>query len=491
MADLYTNNLADLNAINKGLILPDAYFGQIASRCFMPRQNTTAAGFFKGVDAFRVFERGNSFRVGWYRGKQQNQQESAPTTGDATLAAAIYRPLAGSFVFPRLTGDATPVPHLNGTILWLDFDFATDFKPGEWFQSYTLQDSSSGVYWRQAQAQDHAIPNMTGNNGPSNGARPALTDPLVGGQFGEYSYPPVAVWAYTRLPSVAVVSDSHSETGTEGSRPPNYDQGIDVAAIGARFAYTSFAESSTQLAQYLAATKTIRNQLIEGHSHVYNGMGFNDAVAGGLSVDQVLANDVTFVSLYPTKKHLAGTIMPSTATTDGHNSLSTQTVSGNALKFREINTRRRKGVGGASLILDTADGVDPFRTGKIMVGRNPAAATLGKTVSFTGSIPANSDVLTVAGAPTGGAIEPGDPIIDSITGSPTPALCGAEIDAQLTGTTGGAGTYRITRKQVSAVASRTMYVAGLIAPDTIHQTAPSAELARVRCLDAQVAQIRR
>lgn len=444
------------------------YLGQVATRCFVPRNKAAGPNYIRGVDMVWTRDRAVNPKIGWGRWIVTGHEEVA-ATGDITFVAGIQLP-DGTNIYANQCPGGASVAFTSGSTLFLDF--TADIPANTRVKLFTLQDSatSAEVIWRQGQAQDQNAPDC-GMNGPTNGTRPGLFDAFS--NFSEYSYPPVAFLAQTRQPSIWQIGDSREETGTEGARGPAYDNGFTIPAIGQKFGYICNTVSGTSLVQFLAATNTARRRALAAYcTHVLDTFGYNDLAGQARTAAQLIADRTTLANQFPNQIVIGVTVPISPNTSDAYNTRANQgTV---ASKWAVFNQAARDGIAGEKILLDVADAVDPFRINKLPVARDPSLTARATTAVFTASVAANSTALVVS-AVTSGTINFGDPITDSLTASPLTALCGATIIDQPSGTPSGVGTYTISRKQISAVSSRTMYVGGYAFPDAIHQTREMSE----------------
>jgi hypothetical protein len=455
------------------------YLGQVATRCFVPRAKAAGPNYIRAVDMVWTRDRALNPKIGWARWISGTHEETA-ASGDIPFVAGIQMP-DGTNIYANQCAGGAPVTFTSGSTLLLDF--TVDIPANTRVKIFTLQDSTGAaeVVWRQGQAQDQSAPDC-GMNGPGNGARPGLFDAFS--NFSEYSYPPVCFLAQTRRPSVLQWGDSREETGTEGARGPWYDNGLTIPAIGQNFGYICLTISGSSLVQLLAATNTARRRALAAYcTHVLDTYGYNDLSGQGRTAAQLLADRATFAAQFPSNIVIGTTVPISVGTTDAHVTRTNQATP--ASKFAIANAGIRNGVAGEKLVLDTADAIDPFRINKVQVARDPSLSSRATACTFTASIAAGTDQLVVS-AISSGSLNFGDPIIDSLVGGPTTSLCGATIIEQVSGTAGSTGTYTISRKQVTAISSRTMYVGGYALPDAIHQSREMSEQVMQRIMPAVV-----
>lgn len=455
------------------------YLGQVATGCYMPRSAvTTANAYARTRDLVITTEAVTNPKVGWARWRVASGVESQPS-GDCTFIAALEYP-TGVFTYADQNiaagspGSPAAVNMAAGEVLLLDF--SVTIPKGARVYLWCLQVSiAGGILFRQGQSSQIARPGCYLHNGT--GTPPGLLDAFPG-QPGEYSFPPVLFLGMTRKPSVLMFADSREEGGQEGPRPPFYDNGMILGAIGRYFGYSSMAESGDWLSRFIANTKTKRLALAQYFTHVVNAYGVND-FNQGRTVAQLLADRASFAALFPNNIVVGSTIMPYTgASTDAWLTTANQGLGTNQPKIREANRSIRAGISGEQFILDTARAVDPYDRDKWPPALDPSAtAAPYAACQFTGSISGTTLTITAIanGVPVYGMV-----LADNLTGAPYTGAPypGTTILEQLTGTAGSTGTYRVSVPQT--VASKTMYSAGIATQDGLHFTGAMAEQGRER-----------
>lgn len=452
------------------------YWGQAANRCRRPTGTSGSAIWARTEDV--VWPTSGGFpRVGWARWYIQNQDEKLPSTDGTLLVRMEYPTNVFTYATENIAAgsEANPaaVPHANNSTLYLNFNKYVPAWQGPPYVAprFRVIQAGGSVVYTIGPGPDQAAPGCYLQTGTS-GSPPAMGDAFPGGA-GEYSYPPVSYLVQMRRPSVMLFGDSREEGPyTETARPPTYQNGLIAAAVAAQMGIINMSESATTLAQFLAApNKARRLELAANVSHIACLLAYNDMFgASNRTAAAVLADATAFSALLPGKIVFGATIMGSTSTTDGQVTKANQGLSANGRKGRDFNRSIRAGVSGLAFHLDVEDAVNPERSGLFPVSRNPFEAARATGCVFTGSI--SGSVLTVT-AITSGSLNYGDPLTDSLTSIATTQLSGCTVLDQLTGTTGQAGTYTISRPQT--LASRTLYVGGYAAPDNIHQTKDLAE----------------
>ncbi|MHC2018720.1 hypothetical protein [Methylobacterium sp. CM6247] len=199
------------------------------------------------------------------------------------------------------------------------------------------------------------------------------------------------------------------------------------------------------------------------HSHLWGNDTINDLNAGGLTPAQAAAALATQAAAYPNHIFIVPTVTPNTSSTDSFATTTNQTVSSGGVKVLAYNDLVRAGIAGVKLVADISDFVDPYRTGKWPVTRNPAD-TAATTAAFTGSTSGNT--LTVS-AVASGTIVRGANLFGS----------GVNVGATIMAT-GGTGTYTLSVSQT--VASGALTTGGLGTWDGLHPSIVANELIRDR-----------
>jgi hypothetical protein len=311
----------------------------------------------------------------------------------------------------------------------------------------------------------------------------APTDKTMSGTIaagGGFSKAPVLILAQIVQPAVLLIGDSRSVGGNEGTYDQTGDVGEVARSIGPFCGYCNFGISSSTLSTYLSASRTYRDQIVNGtitgintgvsyFSHIICAHGFND-LSGGTAAS-VATSRASLASLYSSIPVIGTTITPNTSSTDGWSTLSGQTQTTGQAKIFQFNDLVRAGIVGEKFFFDIAAAVDPYRLGKWPVSRNPNDTVRATSCTFTGAI--SGTTLTVS-AVTSGTLSLGDPITDSLTAFPGTAAS-TIITAFGTGT-GGVGTYTVNNNQSKT--SRTLYVGGFSTVDGTHMSGQLSEMIR-------------
>lgn len=360
--------------------------------------------------------------------------------------------------------------------------------------NFTITIPKNAQFWVRGLEINDAGPVYGGYpNGPYNqpasegfeSGTSAPTDKTTSGTIAPgdgFAKQPLLILAKTINPAVLIVGDSRAAGGNEGTYDGSGDVGEVARSIGRGYGYCSFALSSSRLDQYNAATRTYRDQIVSGtvagantgvsyFTVIVNAYGIND-LFNGATVSTLTARRVAFAALYPSLPVIGTTLTPNATTTDGYATTTNQTPTNTWPNIRDFNEAVRTGLAGEKGYWDVASAVDPDRRGVFPASRNLTAAARNTACTFTASI--SGTTLTVS-AITSGSLALGDPITDN-TGSSTGLATSTVILAQLTGTAGSTGTYRLNNSQTKA--SRTMYVGGFATNDGTHINAQLSEVIR-------------
>lgn len=451
------------------LLLAPSYLGQVATRCFMPRKLLAGAGRWMMTRSVHFMrDRAVNPVIGLANWLVETSLESTP--GPGLVRVSIEYP-AGTFTESdeNIAAGSVPVAWPAGTSF---FHFRVTIPNGAKFWVRVLQQNDNGVLFRQPQ-HDSLEPladcAMEFGTGTPN-------DRTMGGEIAAsaWTYHPVLILAKTRRPSILAFGDSREEGGSEGPRPPYYDNGMCIGALARHFGYASMAESATYLTTFVNGTaenRAFRLALAPYFSHVLNAYGVND-ISLGRTVEQLLADRAAFAATFAPRTVIGTTIMPYVPSSDGWRTKAGQTLGTNQPKIRTANRAIRAGISGEALVLDTARVVDPFDEDKYVVAADPSATAGAGPCEFIGSI--SGTVLTVT-AIASGTLAYGATLTDTLTGAPYTGqpYAATTVLEQLDGAVGGIGTYRVSFAQ--AVTSKTMYVGAWATNDGLHGSAYIAE----------------
>lgn len=455
------------------LLAPRApYLGQVATRCFMPRSIITGAGrWLTSRSAHWARQRIVSPVIGLANWRVASGVESSP--GPGLWRCSIEYP-EGVFTESdeNKAAGSQPITVPAGTNL---FNFSGLVIPnGAKFWVRAFQRNDNGVLYRQPQSDANDPP----DNGMNHGTGTPQDLTMGGAVPTGWSYGPTLILCKTRRPSVLVFGDSREEGGVEGTRLPNYDNGMCIGALAKMFGYSSMAEAASTLTAVVNGTpenRAFRLALAPYFSHVVNAYGVND-VSQGRTTAQIVADRAALAGYFPNNIVVGTTVMPYAPSTDGWRTKANQSLGTNQPKIRELNRSIRDGIAGEMFILDTARVVDPYDEDKYSVSADPSATAGAPACEFTGSI--SGTTLTVT-AVASGSLAYGTVLTSGLTSSDnTSPFSSTMVLEQLTGTTGGIGTYRVSRSQT--LASKTMYSGGWATIDGLHPARFAAELAPAR-----------
>lgn len=444
------------------------YMGQSATNCRPPRNLMSAGAGRWQRTASPHFAR-NILPAGVAKAAFPNWRQGTGTaevtTGAGTIRAWLEYPVGTFTATPETAGGAVSHPVGN---TWLTYPVTV--PDGAYHRWIVILQNDLGTPFFQFQAPDNVPPGC----GWESSTTSIPTTPN-GVAANVLFYGPVAIWAPTRRPSWIEMGDSRAEGGTEGLPDSFGESGLLRPSLGPVFGCTNLSQSATSLFDFLStASKTYRNEMIAGCSHIICPYGVNDLGGAGRTAAQLAADFTTLAGLYPNQKVFATTLPPYLSTSDGFQTIANQTnvITGNNQKVTDFNTLVRAGIPGIAGYFDIARAFDPYRTGRYPVTANPLAqyeiAYPNTGVVFTGSVAANG-VMTVT-AVTSGTIKPGDPITGSLSSSPNSPQPGSRVMPYGTNSTtgvGGTGTYQLTRA-VDATSSKTLYVGGLVTTDGLH-----------------------
>jgi hypothetical protein len=469
------------------------YLGQVATRCNQP--NSWNAGITYLMARSVHYSRDVIVNPIVVMPNYRISNHSDVANGAGTIKISFEYP-AGVFTLANenIANSNNPVAYPPGLVpLTFNITIPKNAKFG--IQAYVQ--NPNGVSWFQYQS-GYIIPSEefcdlgsgSGVDKTTNGARSTATNA---------SYPPVLILSQTSIPSVVKIGTSREAGGTEAITDASFDVGITARAIGRVVGYTSLEEAGSLLAQWNSATRTYRDQIINGtipgvgdgvkpyFTHLTNEHGVND-IAGGDSAATLAGRRATFAALYPKLTIIGHTLIPNNTSTDGWSTKTNQGLGTNQTRLAAFNDLVRAGVPGEKFVWDVADIVDPKRENKYQVTRNVNDITRATNCQFTGAIAGTT--LTVSAVASGGLVV-GDTITDSLTGLSGTLFVqpGTRITAFLTGT-GGLGTYTVSKNHsafpyASAVAAKTMYTGAYATNDGLHQTAALSEIIRDSGTDVQ------
>jgi hypothetical protein len=453
--------------------LPTLYLGQVATRC---RFASTAlasgsAVWSSGRTMHWATDRIVSPQVVWPMWSLSNSNVETLKAG-GTVRAAIELTL-GTRAAQNVEGD---VSFVNGFAV-TSFPGLVIPKGARFWVDHLVQNANGVVFSNIVYSQADITEGWTFGTGAVTDYTASGTPPVSFGQ--SQGYWPIMILAPTRQASVLVFGTSKRSGVADYQSDATADVGQLARIIGRRFGYTTLALPSSLLAQFNAASKTYRDQITGGtisgantgvpyHSHMTAYDLVNDFQSGGDTAAAAVARRVTMAAAYPNHIMIGTTDTPNPSSTDNFITLANQTATGTTnAKIQAANSLIRAGLAGEKVLWDISDLIDPFRTGKWPVSRNPNDTTFA-TASFTGSVPNNTAVLTASSVT--GTITLGAQVLGTgVSGT-------AQIAEQLTGTIGGAGTYRLNFLQSPALTSVAMTTASFITGDGLHENGVALQL---------------
>jgi lysophospholipase L1-like esterase len=159
---------------------------------------------------------------------------------------------------------------------------------------------------------------------------------------------PVAIIAQTCKPSIGIVGDSISvgkgDIGDAGGL-----QGYLSRAFGGRAALVNVGVSSDTLVNFIASG-TKRRALVNDYcSHVIVEYGSND-VTNARTAAQILADTITVLGYFPTKRTAVCTLTPRVTSTDAFVTEVNQTVLASEAVRVVVNAQRRNGLAAATTL---------------------------------------------------------------------------------------------------------------------------------------------
>jgi hypothetical protein len=460
-----------------------SYLGQVATRCVQPRNYN--AGVTYAMSRSVHYSRDQIVNPILVMPNYRINNHADVANGEGTIKVSIEYP-KGVFTLANenIASGSNNVLFPSG-LLPLHFNITIPRYKKFWVLSYQL--NSLGVVWFQYQSgyitpseESCELGSGTGTDKTTSGNLSAATNA---------TYSPVLILSQTTQPSVAIIGDSREEGGTENITDNTFDVGLTARSVGRLYGYSGFAEAGSLQAQWIAATRTFRDMILNGtvpgagdgitpyFSHISNEYGVNDISAGDTAA-ALAGRRAAFAALYPKSVIIGHTLPPYNVSTDGWATKANQVLGTNQTRIAAFNDLVRAGITGETFYWDTASGADPYRENKYPVTRNPNDAVRATNAQFTGAI--SGTVLTVS-AVASGALVLGDTITDNLTaaGSVQP---GTRITAFGTGA-GGVGTYTVNKSHsgfplAAAVPAKAMYTGAFSTNDGLHQTDVLSEMIR-------------
>lgn len=444
---------------------PVPYLGQVATHCLVPT-NKYAAATGQWTMARSLH---------WARAKITNptivfpnylvSQTSVETSNSAgTIKASIEYP-AGTFTLSNENIAAGALVTMAAGLQPLTFTIAMPEGAQFWIRTYQVNNNGP-VYQQYQNNYDQPLSEGFESGTSASGDKTTSGTIAFGGGF---AYTPILILAQTTRPSAIIIGDSKQCGGRDAVTDQYGDIGEIPRVLSQYMGYTNFSIAGSLLAPYLAATRTIRDQIVNGtitglssgtpyFTHVIDAYGIND-LGGGGTATALATNRASFAALYPTLTCVGTTFAPYTNSTDLWATQANQSPGTNEPKVLVFNAMVRAGIVGEKYILDVGLVLDPYGTGLWPVAPNfNIGAPINQWVG-TGSITGTTMTIT---AITSGTIK----IYDYITGANLQP--GVQITALGTGT-GGTGTYTVNYSQTAA--SGTIQTGGYGTYDGLHETA--------------------
>jgi hypothetical protein len=253
----------------------------------------------------------------------------------------------------------------------------------------------------------------------------AITDEATGRNVGEVGFGPTAIVSPTTHPAFYCWGDSRVEAVEDWYNDSSTNIGNCGRVIGPYFPYINGGIAGLFAATWLTSANTHQIALSKYTSHLMSESGYNDMQGGQLPATVVTSVQSAWVKFGATRV-LVATVEPETASSDHWQTTTNQTVGAYNSNLLAYNTLVRAGLSGAIGYVDLAS----VATGSVG-GSDWIISTITAFYTATCSFP----TLTVS-AITSGALAPLD-------GTNGPAAAGS-IFNQLTGTTGGTGTYTVS-----------------------------------------------
>lgn len=212
------------------------------------------------------------------------------------------------------------------------------------------------------------------------GGSGGVCTPIAGGMMT-----PCAIIAQTSKPSIGLVGDSIA-VGKGDVADPGCLQGYLARAFGGRYGLLNVGVSSDTL-QNFVISHTKRQALVNAYcSHVIVEYGSNDVI-NGRTAAQVLADTITTLGYFPTKRTAVCTLTPRVTSTDAYITEANQTVLASEPVRLVVNAQRRAGLVAATALAPVAAVFDIERSCE-------SAYLSGKWKVITGTISPASPTYT-------------------------------------------------------------------------------------------------
>lgn len=449
------------------------YVGHAATRCYVPL--TRNAGITRSMTrSFHIAREELVNPKFIFPNWAMNNAAQVDGYAGATIKVGVEYPIGTiTLVNECVAAGNAAVPHPIGNT---ELNWTGRIPKGKAFFVRTYVVGPNGVVWTQLiggnQSQRGNAPGEFCDLGTSD------NDKVLSGTGSPAGalYTPIVIATQKRTPSVVIIGDSRPNGGAGAYPAFPYDHGPEARLIGPIWGYTQHAISASLQSQWNAGSHSYFYQLLAAGywTHLINTYGTND-IGGGATAAVVAAARATCAAALKAQKAdliiIGETIYPYVSSSDVFVTKANQNIgaynSGNQYRTFALNSAIRDGIAGEDFIWDIADGVDIDRTGRYGVSRDLSMQSRTPASSTAASI--SGTTLTVGGTVTGSFL-PGDSLYDAALNIKDSTW----IVEQLTGTSGGAGTYRINTPydgffpNPAAVASTTITTAGIITRDGLH-----------------------
>lgn len=404
--------------------------------------------------------------------------EAAGYSG-STIKVALEYPIGGTPILANeciAAGNAAVAHPIGNTVL--TFNVTVPRGAPFYFRTYVV--GPNGVVWSALiggnQSQWGNEPGEFCDIGTSD------NDKVMSGSGSPAGalYTPIVIATQKRSPSVVILGDSRPAGGAGNNYPQkNFDAGPEAKILGPIYGYSNCAQSATLQSQWNGSVHTYFNQLLAAgyFTHLINAYGTNDIGGGASAATITTARATCAANLKAAKSDLViigETIYPYIGSSDVFVNKANMTLGTNQPRVFTLNDNIRNGIAGEDYVWDISDAIDPFREGTYPVSRDVSLASR-TPASVTGSISGTTLTVTAVGT---GALKSMDWLYDAGLNIKDSTY----IIEQLTGTTGGIGTYRINRQYTGSfpypavVASTTITTAGITTRDGLHLQSAGEDL---------------
>ncbi len=444
---------------------------QAATRCFPPLTGNAAIPYLRAITEHKARRRLVNPRV-VYPNWRMNGASEVAGYGAGTIKVALEYP-AGVFTLANeciAAGNAAIAFPVGNTTL--TFNVAVPRKASFWLRP--LVTIPAGVNWIQVAGGTQSAYG-TGPNDYMDISTNPVADHTNGGTVGAANgslFFPIVIASEHREAAPIIFGTSRAAGGTY-INDTSLDAGPECMILGKNHGYTNTGIAATLLSQWNAGSHSYLGELIAAGywTHAINEYGINDTGDTATVLAGRRATFATWLKGLRSDIILIGeTIYPRTNSTDEFSSKTNQTLS--VQPIPEFNNLVRAGIAGEDYCWDAASGVDPGRTGRYPATQDTAVEGYTRTL-FTAGL--SGTTLTVSAVTSGPALGPGDSL------SAAGAAPNLWIKRQLTGTTGGIGTYEVNRTHggfpwVANIAAGTAFsTGGRISRDGLHLETPGVD----------------